>query len=331
MSDPDSAASDLRARIDAARSAGLDTRPLLLHALVARLGDARELSPAEQARFTTLAIRLFDAVEPSVAAEQAEALAPRPHTPYALAFHLARGPIDLAEPVLRLSPVLDEVTLMALAETTSPAHRTAIAARRDVPPALAKRLAAAAYQAREARRPAAPARYFEAGPAERAAMLDALDALPPLPLGERVPRAGSAVLERLAQAAERGQTSALAEMLARPLAISDDIAARILADPGGEALLVAGRVLGLPFELVGRLLAALDPAIGESVSRMFALAELYERLPEASAQHLVAAWRAAPRRPTARPTEDAPSTRSFGLPRRGATATDDAAERRRRG
>lgn len=339
--------SDLRRSIAAARRAGADTRPLLLKSLVAHYVAQPRPDASAQERFTVLALRLFDSVDTGTAASASALLAPHPATPYAVALHLAQAPIELAAPMLRQSPVLDEVTLMALAETSSAAHVAAIAARRDVPPTLAKRLAAATHDARAAgrvdpavvapipapRRLLGPGDFLRASAAERAMILDALVTLPPLPLSERTPRASHAVLERLDQAAIRHQPEAFRDGLQQALGLSEDIAGAIVADGSGEALIVTCRALGMNFDAVSRILFFLNPAIGQSVTRVFGLADLFETLPDSSVHHLVAAWRDGPRRIAAnRTTETAPSMRSFAGARRVAPgAVDEGGARRQRG
>ncbi|WP_428029234.1 DUF2336 domain-containing protein [Ancylobacter sp.] len=106
------------------------------------------LGEAAEARFITLAVRLIEGVEVSVAARQVRELAPHPLLPRALARHLATAPLSLAGPVLRLSPVLDEKDLADLAERAGAAHLAAMAARREVSPALAKRIAELIHRSR---------------------------------------------------------------------------------------------------------------------------------------------------------------------------------------
>lgn len=366
----------------AARRAGRDPRPALLRLLVARYIAGRGHSAAERQRFSDLAVRLFEVVDLPTAKRAATELATAPELPYALALHLARAPIAIAAPVLRLSPALDEVTLMALADTTSPDHAAAIASRREVSPLLAKKLAAVLHEARReglarteglARAEASPRRApsiamalpepglpkpevlpaesapaaappvevapFHATPAgfsaatamQRAALFDQLALLPPLPMSARLPRAGEALLEKLELAAMRHQPELLGSLLERALGVSAETAAGIFKDDSGEALVVAGRALGIPFDTVARLIFLLNPVLGRSVTRVFALADLHERLSEMSAQHLLAAWRGGPRRAPALRMEELPAMRSFGQKRRRSESmAGETSERSRR-
>jgi len=440
---PHAPLSNPRELVENARRRGIDPRPGLLRLLVRRYLAAAEHSPAEQRRFATLVPRLVDAADRSTAIWAANALAGHAELPYEVAVHLARGPIEVAEPVLRHSPVLDDVSLLILAETMSPAHAAAIASRREVSPDLAKGIAAAMHEALEslaaesaaqAAASAPPAREENVAPSiaderdaepdvfdepeyapeagdfvpekptyaaasgltpgddlaallarelsppiampaallpepampaapvpadttseppapsqppslaalaptnfltapslARAAILDRLITLPPLPMAERIRPADAATIDRLEQAALRHQPAVFASELEQALAIAPETASAIVTDASGEALVVACRVLGVPFEVVSRILIFLNPAIGHSVAQVFALASLFEALPEASAQHLAAAWRTeAPRRHRVR-SEDIPSMRSFGEPRRAVlTPSHVGAERRER-
>ncbi len=139
---PSTPGSGLKDLIDDARRRHEDTRPEMLRALVKLYVQVPDHSPAEQARFATLARRLFDSVDIPVAAKHVREIAARTDLPRQFVLHLARGPLAVAGPVLRLSPVLSDDDLVGLARTAPPDHRAAIGARRDVSPDLAKRLAA---------------------------------------------------------------------------------------------------------------------------------------------------------------------------------------------
>ncbi|CAA0088018.1 Uncharacterised protein [Starkeya nomas] len=373
-----------------------DTRPDMLRLLVQEFLRHPVHNEAAEARFVTLAIRLIEAVEVPVAAKHIRELAPNPAMPRALALYLATAPLSLAGPVLRLSPVLSEADLADLAERAAPAHLAAIAARRDVSPALARRIAELVHHRREqgeredspdgtsemAEEPAAapsaaatvddtgpapppvavtaeptemsaagdaeaetgtpgahlpdpesaPASaidFFAAGPEERAALIARLVTLPPLPLVERavVPPAG--FIDALLDAAKATGSGELARLIERTLSVTPENAARIVADPTGQAMAVAARTLGLSFAILSRVLFRLHPATGRSAEEMARLAEMFDSLPLASAQHLVASWRSG-RRPTRERPEDAPSMRSYAVPYSAAQAPPETAEDRRR-
>jgi uncharacterized protein (DUF2336 family) len=81
--------------------------------------------------------------------------------------------------------------------------------------------------------------------------------------------------------------------LARTLEISAKHAQRIVADEGGEPLLVAAKALGMPIDMFLRILLLLNPIIGKSLVRVFGLAKLYDALPHDAALRLVASLRSA--------------------------------------
>ncbi|WP_018389848.1 DUF2336 domain-containing protein [Ancylobacter sp. FA202] len=352
---------------DTARRPYQDTRPAMLRLLVHEFLRQPVLGEAAEARFITLAVRLIEGVDLAVAARHVRELAAHPALPRALARHLAAGPLALAGPILRLSPVLDEKDLAELAEQAGPTHLAAMAARREVTPALAKRLAELTHRrsagtapevpvaeartddspaaqppvrtsvdARPADHPAAPAEtvppagadFFLAGPEERASLIARLVTLPPLPLSERPAAPPVSFIDALLDSAKAKGTGELAALMERALGVTPENAARIIADDTGQSLAVVARALGLSFAILSRVLFRLHPVAGRSAGEMARLAEMFDELPLASAQHLVASWRGG-RRPIRERAEDAPSMRSFNAPY-AAPAVPAATEGRQR-
>ncbi|WP_371345250.1 DUF2336 domain-containing protein [Ancylobacter sp. IITR112] len=320
------------------------------------------LNEAAETRFTTLAIRLIESVDLALAARHVREIAAHPGLPRALARHLAAGPLSLAGPILRLSPALDDKDLTELAEQLGPAHLAAMAARREVTPALAKRLAELIHRrsagptpasaedgpdadaatigpapAAISGKPAEPAEpappavpdFFRAGPEERAALIARLVTLPPLPLAERPAAAPAAFIDALLDAAKAKDSAALAALMERALAVTPANAARIVAEETGQALAVVARALGLSFAILSRVLFRLHPVAGRSAGEMARLAEMFDELPLASAQHLVASWRAE-RRVARERAEDAPSMRSFNQPHAAPATSPSVTENRQR-
>jgi len=83
------------------------------------------------------------------------------------------------------------------------------------------------------------------------------------------------------------------DTLARTLGISARHAQRIVADEGGEPLLVAAKALGMPTDTFLRVLVLLNPIICKSLARVVDLAKLYDAVPRAAALRLVASLRTA--------------------------------------
>ena len=402
---PPTSGHGLKVLIEEARRRHDDTRPEMLRVLVGLYLDAPDHDAVEKARFERLTLRLLEAVDTGTAARLMRPLAPRADLPHGLALHLAQGPLALAGPVLRLSPVLDDDTLADIAASASPAHAAAIAARREVSPALAKRLAAlvdrsqfgdlqkpaasvaptlpdpssarieaadstpaptasrkplsapfaervaavavidatpsempspdaacepltlaadvgpTATQTEETDAPAPSAPispvipdYLAAEPEERALIVARLVLLAPVPLGERVQPAGPELTDALLDAARRADRTEITAWIEKALGASATNAGRIVDDASGQALAVAAKALGLSFAVLTRVLFRLHPVAGRSAADMARLADMFDSLPLASAQHLVASWRGV-RQPLRERAEPAPSMRSFAQPR----------------
>ncbi|MBB3769780.1 hypothetical protein FHS55_000366 [Angulomicrobium tetraedrale] len=386
---PPATGSGLKLLIEEARRRHEDTRPDMLRALVGLYLRQPSHNADEQSRFATLARHLLTAVEAPTAARALREIAPRSDLPRDFVLDLIDGPIALAGPMLRLSPVLGEEDLAALVDRANPDQLAAISARREVSPALAKRLAArmhgAGAPARERRpanataldtaamtaeivagiatelaaafpeRPAAPDRgeprdtvapggdpsiapppavprldYLAASPEERTALVARLVTLPPLSLAERVAAADGTFTDALLDLAKAAEPAGIAALMEAALGVTRENAARIVADETGQALAVAARALGLSFAVLSRVLFRLHPATGRSAAEMSRLADMFDGLPLASAQHLVASWRGG-RRMVRERAEDAPSMRSYGHARATPITTSDSGDVRQQG
>ena len=82
-----------------------------------------------------------------------------------------------------------------------------------------------------------------------------------------------------------------ARTLERTLGLSAQHARRIVMDEAGEPLLVALKALGMPPPVVLRILLFLNPVIGQSMTRVFGLAKLYDAMPRHAALQLIASLR----------------------------------------
>lgn len=403
---PPSPESGLKILIEEARRRQDDTRPDMLRLLAKFYLAAATHSEEEQTRFATLALRLINAVSVPTAAPVVRSLAPRADLPRDFVLHLAKGPLAIAGPILRQSPLLDEPTLLDIAKTASAEHLAAIAVRRDVSPALAKKLAAMMHEEGETASveaaiadatfvdsvvhgettnelipgkadgsevegaaapvpreavvaevavagsmvetaapglapPAEPTEaetlpvtaesdevratplrpnFFMASPEERTVILARLVTLAPLPLAERVAAPAPELADALLDAAKADDRETIVALIKDALGISAENAAQIIADGSGQAFAVAARALGLSFAILSRVLFRLHPVTGRSAADMARLAEMFDNLPNASAQHLIASWRGAAKRALVRGEDEAPSMRDFGLARPAASA-----------
>ena len=77
------------------------------------------------------------------------------------------------------------------------------------------------------------------------------------------------------------------------LVLPERITAQVVNDPGGEPLACALKALGMAADTFQRILLFLNPEIGSSVTTVYRLSRLYDRLNPRSARILIAAWRGA--------------------------------------
>ena len=132
--------------------------------------------------------------------------------------------------------------------------------------------------------------FFAAKTEERRLILTNLD-VPTDPAGRRLAPASSEVIRRLENAALQRNPGEFSRMLERALGIGRALADRIARDPSGEPIVVAARALGMTAAVFHRILLFLNPAIGQSVERVYDLAHLYDELAPAAAEHMLAIWR----------------------------------------
>jgi hypothetical protein len=346
---------------DLARRSGVDTRPTLARVLT----DLYVQKPAhtldEETHYTELVLRLLDAVDVPTRAIVANKLAAYPAAPRAVVLRLARDVFDVAEPILQHSPCLPGPELTAIVEDCGPLYAAAIAARRsralDGAPAAgnrepAPRPSAASLlprssqwrQAVAATEPARPAPadiglgelFLAASSEERRVVLANLDSVE-LTADVAPPPAPAGCLERLEAAALARRPDEFIGEIERALGVGAPIARRMVEDPAGEPLLVAAKALGMSSEMLVRILLFLDPAIGESVPRVFGLAQLYLELSQAAALQLLASLRGGtPARAVHQPAlwnDEADSGRRAGMDaaRRGLAPAGQPQSARREG
>ena len=134
--------------------------------------------------------------------------------------------------------------------------------------------------------------FFAAKTEERRLILTNLDVAAES-VARRPAPASSEVIRRLESAALRRNPGEFSRMLERALGISRGLAERIARDPSGEPVVVAARALGMTAAVLHRILLFLNPAIGQSVERVYDLARLYDELTPAAGERMIAIWRQA--------------------------------------
>jgi hypothetical protein len=265
---------------------GVDMRPTLLRVLTDLYLQRPTHTPEDERYYTELALRLIEATDVPERAALAARLAPFPSAPAAVIERLARDTIEVARPILERSPCLTAAHLAAIAEDRGGAHAQIIATR---PPAPA---AGATSPAEAARAEACELSelFYTADAAERRLILVNLDyalLTPSRPLAS-IQRAD---VWRLESAALQHNTETVLREIERMLGVSRAQARRIVDDELGEPIVVAAKAINLAADVLQRMLLFMNPRVGQSVNRVYELAELYSEISVDAARRMVAIWR----------------------------------------
>jgi len=134
--------------------------------------------------------------------------------------------------------------------------------------------------------------FFAASADERRLILHNLEytPLPPAPALE--PAAAADAIQRLENAALAHLTATFVQEIEYILQISRVQARRLVDDHSGEPIVVVASVLGMPAEVLQRILLCLNPHISQSVQQVYELVMLHEEIDPTAARRLLAIWRA---------------------------------------
>jgi len=244
---------NLQSLVELANRDGVDIRPTLLRVMTDLYVQKPTHSADEERHYTELALRLIDLVDRRTRSIVAEKIAGYPNAPAAVRQRLLRE-------LIHVDPAL------TVARPTAPATGQG----------------SAAAELNEL--------FFAASTDERRLILLNLP-YAPLRLATRVPPAvARESIHRLEAAALGHNTEVFARELERTLGISRETARRVIDDPSGEPIVVAAVVLGMKAAVLQRILLCLNPAIGQSVQRVYELALLYEEIDPEAALRLLAIW-----------------------------------------
>jgi hypothetical protein len=319
-----------------ARRDGVDIRPTLLRVLTDLYVQKPTHASEEERHYTELALRLIDSVDLQTRSTVARKLGPYPGTPPSVARRLARDVIEVADPILRHTQVLSVAELDAVARDFGINHAVVIAARREPEQATASPQQTGARAAAQPPRASDPELgladlFFSAASSERRMLLMSLGSIDTEELQSVHPVATNQALEVAALGRDR---PGFAKILENALSLTHEQADRIVSDASGEPLLVAAKALAMPSVVLQRILIFIDPAIGESVQRVFDLASLYERVSADAAHKIIASLRGREpvraRRPAHRPMyydDEATRGRRGSVTRRPAAAEPQAPAR----
>ena len=256
---------------DLGTRSGIDVRPTLLRVLtdlyVHRLSHTEE----EERHYTELALRMLDVVDiptrVAVASRFARYLSPPPQVLQRLARDLPEVAAELrSHPLLRRQ---------APAAPQSP--RTEAARIEPIDAATAKELNGI---------------FFAGNAGERRLILLNFDVVAPAP-ALRAPLVGDpSVGARLERAILAGNGEEFAHQLANALKIPHWQAQHIARDELGEPVVVSAKALGMPRDVLYRVLIFVNPSVGHSVERVHALALLHDEITAQTARGMVAIWQA---------------------------------------
>ncbi len=273
--------------VDLGSGSEIDMRPTLLRVLTDLYLQRPAHSPEDERYYTELALRLIEATDVAARVALAERLAPYPSAPRPVIERLARDTIEVAAPILELSPCLTSFELDSIARQIGGEHAAVIAKRRsglkyEPRTNLEGQSVADAAELAEL--------FYAAGVVERRIILINLDYAPIKPCRP------SAFLQRkdtwrLEAAALQHNSDVVVRELERALGISREQARRVMSDQSGEPMVVAAKAMDLPADVVRRILLFMNPRVGRSVDRVEELAALYCEISVDAARRLLAIWR----------------------------------------
>jgi hypothetical protein len=175
--------------------------------------------------------------------------------------------------------------------------------------------------------------FFSSAPDERRLILTNLDVVSD-PASRRQVLPEGEMVRRLERAALRRNPSEFSRILSRALNVGGSLAERITLDNSGEPVVVAAKTLGMRIEVLQRILLFLNPAVGQSVQRIFELCRLYSELKPVAAERMLAIWQSSGPQSDSRHEPvywdgDRRSSRSFG-PQNNANGPQNNAKHRTR-
>jgi len=244
---------------------GVDIRPTLLRVLTDLYVQKPSHTAYEETQYVELALGLIQSADEPTRAAVIASLR-----------HYAAAP----------KAVLD-----ALGETrAAPAPRPMAEAMQDIAQAMAQEMAR--------QRPVEPvdkpapddlAELFFAAPSgERRLILANLDVVSGTRL--RPLAAAHETVAQLETAALQRSPDAFSRTLTRDLGLEQRLAERIVRDESGEALVIVAKAIGMKAAVLQRILLFLNPAIGQSIERVYDLANLFDELSVQAAAHMLSTW-----------------------------------------
>jgi hypothetical protein len=269
---------------------GVDIRPSLIRVLTDLHVQQRTHTREEGQRYIELALRLLPLVDVPTRMAVASKLAAYPHAPASVLSLLAADVAEVADLVAPRMMAPPATSGRGVARIAAKAASSAWPGFAPAAPPQPTAVVDAAPQSDVGDA------FLQADSAGRRALLDRPASLP----AATVLPAAPGLVDRLEAAALQRSPQDFRQELQHGLGLSATLASRIADDDGGEPILVIARALAMPPAVLVRILLLLNPAIGESVERVFALTRLYDEVATEAALRIVASWRGAQARTAAK-------------------------------
>jgi hypothetical protein len=263
---------------------GVELRPTLLRVLTDLYVHRLSHTATEERQYTELSLRLLEAVDVQTRIAVARRFARYLSPPSRVLQWLALDREEVAAE-LRLHPMLQSPALIEQAPDTHAAITGAKnAAHQREHDANASHIidGATASELNNL--------FFTANSEERRLILLNLEIVAPGKAGRSRASRDTSIARRLEAAALSGNRDDFARQLAEALHIPREQARRIVQDDSGEPVVTAAKALGMPRDVVYRVLMFLNPAVGHSVERVHALATLYDEMTPPAAEDMLAIW-----------------------------------------
>jgi hypothetical protein len=247
----------------------------------------------EERHYTELALRLIDSVDGTARAAVAAQLGKHLSPPRQVIERLAEDLLEVADVprspaphanARRAATLPDQTFSDQTNEARGGEDRVATVPRAMTVPVPAASAATVARELNEI--------FFTANAHERRLILLNLDVV--ISFAAERPRVARdpTVGQRLEAAALARKPGKFVQELAQSLQISGEQARRIVDDELGEPIVIAAKALHIRRDLLYRILLFVNTAVGHSVERVHALAQLYDEITFHVAQDLVAIWQA---------------------------------------
>jgi len=286
--------SSLNGLADIGLRSGVDMRPTLIRVLTDLYVQKLSHTSDEERHYTELALRLLDGVDTPTRAAVAARLAKHLSPPLRVIRYLANDLPEIA------APLRGHALLQPPAQPAAPAPPVAIAppvehtAPVEAPPQEEPIEHVPVTDLRGTMDSTTAAElndvFFTAAEHERRLILLNLHVAAPMSPGQVAVLRDPGIGQRLEAAALGNHREELVKELAEALRIPREQSRRIVRDDHGEPVVVAVKALGIPREVVYRLLMFVNPAVGHSVERVHALAMLYDEMTVQAAEGMVAIW-----------------------------------------